>query len=561
MSALTRIGFLGVIVLFAVGCPSSTRQPDSTARESSPEERPSSGEDERESPPPPRPAGRVYRPQVAGPPGEGFYTRDADDLRQQLTAYLEHAEVSSDLRDRDLLGLLAPHAGYRYSGPTAAAAYRQARGRGYKTIVVLALAHRRRGDKVALLDHDYYETPLGRVPIDVQLVRQLVEAEGDLLEVNEAVFRGEHSLEIQLPLIQLTQDEGVGIVPIILATGSEEHAQRLARVLHQQLGQRRDVLFVASSDLSHFFPYERASRTDREILSLVTDMNLDELRSRGAGRRDMPCGYFPLLTLMELFALYESDARRTTLLRYQNSGDTAGDRSRVVGYGSVAFSLDRGIRTAEAPAVVEPEVPAESSNIPYSREDRAALIDLARRTVIAAVRGENFDPGRPDSELLRQNGAAFVTLHCETTREGRCIGPGDGLRGCIGHVTARIPLYRCIADVARSAAIRDRRFHPVAERELEHLSYEISVLTPPETVSDPTTVVVGRDGLIMSRGGSRGLLLPQVPVELGWNRATFLERTCRKAHMEPTCWQDSNTTIERFGAIVWGENLQATDHH
>ncbi len=558
-----RNATVGTMVIAMFGCPSSSRQPESPERETSTEE-PQAGNDDTSTPvssPPERPTGRVFRPQVAGPPGQGFYTQDGEELRRQLTGYLEAAEASSELEGRDLLGFLAPHAGYRYSGPTAAHAYLQARGRGYKTVVIMALSHRRRAGKVALLDHDFYETPLGRVPIDGDIVRELIEADGELLEVNPRVFRGEHSMEIQIPLLQLTADEGFQVVPIILATGSEAHAQRLARVLFEQLGQRRDVLFVASSDLSHFFPYERANRTDREILDLVTDMNLEELRNRGPGRRDMPCGYYPLLALMELFALYEADARRTTLLRYQNSGDTAGDRSRVVGYGSVAFSLNTGVRTEEAPARAAPEPAAESSNIPYGREDREALIQLARRSVTAAVRGEEFSPSRPDSELLRQDGAAFVTLHCETTRDGRCIGPGDGLRGCIGHVVARIPLYRCINDVARSAAIHDRRFHPVSERELEHLSYEISVLTPPQPVTDPRSVVVGRDGLIMARGASRGLLLPQVPTELGWDLETFLARTCRKAHMEPTCWQDSRTTIERFGAIVWGEDLAATDRH
>jgi hypothetical protein len=128
-------------------------------------------------------------------------------------------------------------------------------------------------------------------------------------------------------------------------------------------------------------------------------------------------------------------------------------------------------------------------------------------------------------------------------------------------VIAQIPLYQCVAEMAQSAAIHDRRFPTVTEAELEHLSYEISVLTAPEPVHDPSSIVVGRDGLIMSRGMNRGLLLPQVPGEWGWDRDQFLARTCQKAGMEPTCWQDPATTIERFGAIVWGEDLDARNRH
>jgi AmmeMemoRadiSam system protein A len=128
---------------------------------------------------------------------------------------------------------------------------------------------------------------------------------------------------------------------------------------------------------------------------------------------------------------------------------------------------------------------------------------------------------------------------------------GD-LRGCIGHVAARVPLYRCVSDVGRAAAVEDSRFDPVRPDELPTLSYEISVLTAPQ----PTTVdqiVVGRDGLIMSRGGYSGLLLPQVPGEWGWNKEEFLMHTCRKAGLPMDCWKDPATQIKSFRAIVWGE--------
>jgi len=181
----------------------------------------------------------------------------------------------------------------------------------------------------------------------------------------------------------------------------------------------------------------------------------------------------------------------------------------------------------------------------FSREERQALMDIAKAAVRAAARGESYAPAEPAAEGLRRNGAAFVTLK-----------ESGQLRGCIGHVIATEPLYECVAEVARAAAIEDPRFDPVGPGELDKLAFEISVLTPPEVVTDPTTIQVGRDGLIMSRGGRRGLLLPQVPEEQGWDREQFLDGTCRKAGLPTGCWREPGTRIERFQAIVWGENLQ-----
>ena len=179
-----------------------------------------------------------------------------------------------------------------------------------------------------------------------------------------------------------------------------------------------------------------------------------------------------------------------------------------------------------------------------TREERRALIDIAKAAVAAAARGEAYEPPEPASEALRVDGAAFVTLKAR----------GE-LRGCIGMVEAYDPLYRCVAQVARSAAVEDPRFNPVSPGEVAGLSVEISVLTAPETVTAPTTVVVGRDGWIVSRGGRRGLLLPQVPEEQGWSREQFLDGTCRKAGLPTGCWRDADTRIQRFRAVVWGEDL------
>jgi len=179
---------------------------------------------------------------------------------------------------------------------------------------------------------------------------------------------------------------------------------------------------------------------------------------------------------------------------------------------------------------------------PYGLSERLELMSLAKRSVEAATRGEQFDPIPPKSALLRATGAAFVTLK----KRGK-------LRGCIGHVIGRVPLYECISDVSEAAAIHDHRFSRVTAEELSELTFEISVLTAPESIA-AVDVVVGRDGLIMSRGGHSGLLLPQVPIEWNWTKEEFLSHTCRKANLPTDCWKDDSTEIKAFRAIVFNES-------
>ncbi len=470
----------------------------------------------------------AYPPQVAG----AFYTDNGPALRKQVEGFLAAADPKANLSNRDIVGILTPHAGFRYSGPVAGVAYRAVQGRDYRTVVVVALAHRRSARIASVLDRPAYDTPLGSLKINHRLVRQLLEKHGDVFESNERVFSGEHSLEVQLPFIQVALPKA-NIVPIIIAMHDETVVAKVASALFEVFGKRGDVLFALSSDLSHYFPYEEAKKYDTETLKLIEDWKLDKWREIGPSKRGM-CGYVPTLTFIRMFEKYKASARKVTRLAYKNSGDTSGDRTRgVVGYGALAFSLEMGMRDEKG---------SEKDFGPFTKTDRQYLMTLAKKAVAKAAKGESFTPETPASKLLADQGAAFVTLK----KDGH-------LRGCIGHVMARVPLFKCVADVARSATIHDSRFNPVTPEELENLSYEISVLTAPEPIT-PEAVVVGVHGLIMSRGGRSGLLLPQVPVEWNWEREEFLEHTCRKAGLPRGCYKDPATKLESFKAIVFGED-------
>jgi AmmeMemoRadiSam system protein A len=175
-----------------------------------------------------------------------------------------------------------------------------------------------------------------------------------------------------------------------------------------------------------------------------------------------------------------------------------------------------------------------------SEADKACLKALARHSIESALAGDDTPPPEPDSELLRSELGAFVTLTI-----------GSALRGCIGNIVGQGPLFRTVWEMARAAAFHDPRFRPLEAGELPRIAIEISILGPVEPCPDPQQVVVGRHGLIMAQGARQGLLLPQVPVEWGWDREQFLAQTCRKAGLPASAWRSPQTRVLWFEAVVF----------
>lgn len=178
----------------------------------------------------------------------------------------------------------------------------------------------------------------------------------------------------------------------------------------------------------------------------------------------------------------------------------------------------------------------------FSADERRLLFQIARETISATLDGRRFEITPPDSANLRQPSGVFVTLNLH-----------DELRGCIGCVLPEQPLYLAVAQNAFNAAFRDPRFPQLTREEFGEIDLEISVMTIPEPVTDFRQIEVGRDGLIVRRGGAVGLLLPQVATEYGWNREQFLSYTCSKAGLPPRSWQDGSCRIEKFTAEVLSE--------
>jgi AmmeMemoRadiSam system protein A len=179
----------------------------------------------------------------------------------------------------------------------------------------------------------------------------------------------------------------------------------------------------------------------------------------------------------------------------------------------------------------------------FTGEERLALLKIAREAIEAATNGRKYRPDTPKYPKLSRNAGAFVTLR----KNGE-------LRGCIGYIEARLPIFETVAQTGAKAAMCDPRFESVAENELKDIQLEISVLSPLRKIKSVEEIVVGKHGLLIEKGYYHGLLLPQVATENNWDRETFLEYTCMKAGLETSCYKQPGVDIYLFTAEVFGES-------
>ena len=493
-------------------------------------------------PSPTVPPGRIRPAAVAG----SWYPDDADELARMMDEMLAAVEPI----DGEPIGLIVPHAGYAYSGRVAAAGFRQLEGAQYNVAVIIASDHQSPlSDPISVWAEGGFETPLGVVPVDVELAHALVEADSRIT-FDPAAHEGEHPIEIELPFLQRVCP-GCSIVPVLMSADDEETVQALADALLSTLwpvpstssGQASDraspgrrAVVIASSDLSHYPTYDDALVVDGATLAAVETGDPARVRETietlmAAGFPNLAtcaCGEGPILVTMRVAQRLGADT--VTVLRYANSGDSSyGDQSRVVGYGAIMFWR------YEPPDLTEAR--------------REELLALARTSIKEYLESDRIPDYETDDPVLARRSGAFVTLkeHSDPS-----TGLRTSLRGCIGHTRANLPLYQVVQRTAVAAATEDPRFPPLTPEELAGVTVEISVLSPFRRVTDVGQVQVGTHGLMIFQDGRQGLLLPQVPVEQGWDRKEFLENLCLKAGLPPDCWT-GRPTLYAFTAVVFGE--------
>jgi AmmeMemoRadiSam system protein B/AmmeMemoRadiSam system protein A len=446
----------------------------------------------------------VRSPAVAG----YFYPAEANQLRSELAGMLSAVPHGADAPVPK--ALIVPHAGYVYSGPVAAQAYaRLAPAAGHiRRVVLLGPAHRVAVRGLALPQAKSFATPLGEVVLDQEAIAALAGLQQ--VVASDAAHALEHSLEVHLPFLQTVLGE-FSLIPLVVGRATP---QEVADVLERLWGGP-ETLVVISSDLSHYLPYDQARKTDAE--SVASMLQLEAVLSH-----DQACGATPVNGLL---AFARRRRLHAELLDLRNSGDTAGDKSRVVGYASLAFH--------------------ETAQPGQSEDERGEILLTAARGAIGGRLGAA--PLALDSQpWMLAHGASFVTLTLD----------GD-LRGCIGSLEAHRPLLEDVQNNAIAAAFRDPRFAPLSNREFAHIRVEVSELsaaTPLEFESEAhalSQLQPGVDGLVLEYGRHRSTFLPQVWETLA-KPAIFLAQLKRKAGLPADFWHDE-LRLSRYSVTKWKE--------
>jgi hypothetical protein len=458
-------------------------------------------------------AAKVREPAVAG----AFYPGTAQALREAVSDMLSKARPP-EVGGR-IIGLISPHAGYVYSGQVAANAYRLVEGKSFDAVVVVAPSHHVYFGGSSVYNEGAYRTPLGDIPIHADLAGALIDADDSIDFSPEAHLR-EHSLEVQLPFLQMTVRD-LKIVPIVMGDQSPASCRRLADAIVATTAGK-EVLLVASTDLSHFHAYDEAVRLDQVVIDRVTAYDYEGLGEDLRTRKCEACGGGPIMAVM--MAAEKMGATKAEKLAYANSGDVTADKSRVVGYFAAALVEEGSVGV----------------DLGLVEEEKARLLEIARGAIEAKLRGEPVPEPKADAPRLNEKRGAFVTI----TENGQ-------LRGCIGHIRGMYPLAQTISRMAVAAATEDPRFPPMTADDLDKVLLEISVMTPLREAG-PEEIEVGKHGIYIQKGPHSGLLLPQVATDYGWDRYEFLDHTCMKAGLPQGCWREG-ASIQIFSAQIFGE--------
>jgi len=481
---------------------------------------------------PAEPVKVVLRSSLAG----SWYSSDPEELKKQFASFFEKAQPETI---RNLIALILPHAGYQWSGQTAAYGLKTI-SKKYKRIVVIGPSHRTAMEEIVSVPRaTHFETPLGQIPLDTEFIDKLLKF--PMVQNVPYAHQSENSIEMEIPILQYCQKE-FKLVPIVTGQCSLEAAEKAGAILRSLVDE--ETLVIASSDFVHYgrahlyVPFtenipEQIKELDMGAYEHIANLDakgfLEYKRKTGA----TICGSVPIAILLSMM----SGTSKAHLVKYAISGELMGDFSNSVSYMSIAFS---GVW--QNPVEIEPQ----ANNSELTEDDKKQLLLLARKTMVFALQNrrvpEASDLGIAISDAMRPARAAFVTLK-----------KNSRLRGCIGDIFPRQPLYKSVIINAINACVNDRRFSPVSQEELKDITIEISALTVPAPIASPNEIRIGIDGVVLNKDGHSAVFLPQVAPEQGWNVEQMLTQLSMKARLDADGWKEGASFLV-FQAEVFGEN-------
>lgn len=450
-----------------------------------------------------------------------FYPADKTALTDQLANFFSSCRKTP--ADGVVRAIIAPHAGYVFSGKTAAAAFSAIpENAEYKNVFIIGSSHVMSFDGASVYSSGDYITPLGKMPVNREISNKLI--------IGNKVFNfpltahlQEHSLEVQVPFIQYHLKKCRSIVPIVIGTNNRRTIMAIAEALKPYFTPEN--LFVISSDFSHYPQYDDAVVNDKQtamgIVSNKPELFLSTLEENSQkhvkGLATSMCGWTSGLTLMYLT---EGDSDlQYQITDYTNSGDSPyGGKDEVVGYN----------------AIIVTQKQAADEPFSFNDSEKKQLFTVARNSIRTKLFGEkiSFSPSELSIKLSEPAGV-FVTLKID-----------GNLRGCIGRFISSEPLYKVVQESAVSSAFGDPRFSPLTKEEYPRTEFEITVLGPLKKISSIDQIILGRHGIYIKKDFRSGTMLPQVATENGWTREQFLGYTARdKAGIGWDGWKDAELYI------------------
>lgn len=475
-----------------------------------------------------------------------FYPRSPEKLDAMLDLYFSRAGYKKI--PGKIVGLIGPHAGFSFSGQCAANAYKQLQD-PFQTgqierVILLGVSHRSSFHGAAVSTFDYNSTPLGKIPVDTFITKKL--AKEKLFKVSNNIMQQEHSIENHLPFLQKAfKKKKFKIVPILLSYLEEKDFKQIAAIIKKFINEK--TLVIASTDFTHYgesfgyTPFKKdiksnLTKLDMGIIKYIVNLDFDKYFTYIRNTNISMCGFIPVGVLIEIFA----DKKHTAaLMDYYKSGDMNNDYSFSVSYASIIIS-----KGGKGPM---------KTSLSLNEKEKKVLLAIARDTIVEYLESGRHLNGIEKkyniSKNLKETTGVFVTLK----KNGH-------LRGCIGSLIGKSPLYLGVMDNAINATAKDYRFNPVKKEELKKINIEVSVMTPLQRIGDYKKIRLGTDGVIVKKGRYQSVFLPQVATETGWNLDQFLSNLCRKAGLPADSYLPSEANgmeFYIFQAQVFGEK---TDH-
>ncbi|MHB9138243.1 MAG: AmmeMemoRadiSam system protein B [Victivallaceae bacterium] len=480
---------------------------------------------------------QVFESPLAG----SWYPSSRAALSQMIR---EDMALVKEQKLQNVIALIQPHAGYRYSGKIAAYGLKEIANKDIRRVIIFGPSHSQpMTNCLSILQATHILTILGEVELDSEFIAKI--RKFSFCKSIPQAHVSEHSVDIQIPMLQ-TALKNFKLVPIVTGRLDEQTIKDIAAGISPLLDDK--TLVIASSDFTHYGSYfnyqpfpvnfqteENLKKLDYGAIEKILSINRNEFSAYLQKTEVTICGQEPIRVLLELLP----PNSKGYLLKYDTSGRMEGDYAHSVSYASFAF-------TGAWKTVSPTAKPADSTAAAeLSAADKKALLQLARKTIENAVAEK--PPIEPEksgiiiSPAMKRNMGVFVTLK----KKGQ-------LRGCIGEILPRRPLYQAIAGEAINSAMNDWRFQSVKTSELNDIDIEISVLTPPVKIASYKDIVIGRDGIIMSKNGRSAVFLPQVAAEQGWDLPETLSHLAEKAGLEENAWQHG-AVFQTFQAVVFGE--------